>query len=220
MWACGEHTKFMKTKKKTCRSNAFTLVELLVAVTVIAVLAAALFSGLGRVRQAADKSRCMGNLRQLLAATVSCAMESGGKFPDMEGKKGPWMQDVLWPYLFGGGKTEAIAIKSTCFCCPAAQKNSTQAWMKNGVQYRYNSFTAPNKMPRGSYSEAVVLFDKQWGDWAPENWSHQPGPGAVVNIGYADGHIVAMPYAEYHEICGWGGSVESFCPIYQKGWKE
>ena len=92
--------------------------------------------------------------------------------------------------------------------------------MKDGVQYRYNSFTAPGKTPLYDWSQAVVIFDKHWGDWPVNVWSHFPGAQAKVNVGYADGHVAAMSYADYHKVCGWGGSVENYCPIYQKGWKE
>ena len=203
-------------------SNAgFTLVELLVTLAIVAVLAtlSLLLTRLAMAR--ADHAKCLGNLQQILTATVVASTDSNGKFPVMELTNGPWMQDVLWPYLNGDAtKPSNVLVTRSVFTCPAAQKNPKQKWLKDGVQYRYNSFTAPNKIPVVDYSTAVVIFDKQWGDWRPTDWSHFPGPNPTVNIGYADGHIAATPYAQYHKLCSWGGSVESYCPIYQKGWKE
>jgi hypothetical protein len=41
-----------------------------------------------------------------------------------------------------------------------------------------------------------------------------------VNIGYADGSVAELSHVEYNAVCAWGGAVESYCPIYQKGWRE
>ncbi len=206
-------------KRPVC--PGFTLVELLVVILIVAVLAAistvAVRGGVAR----ADHAKCLSNVKQLVAATVLASTDLNGRFPDMEGQSGPWMQDVLWPYLSGDStKPTKVPVANTVYTCPAAQKNKQQKWMKDGVQYRYNSFTAPGKTPLYDWSQAVVIFDKQWGDWPVNVWSHFPGAKARVNIGYADGHVAAMSYEEYHKVCGWGGSVENYCPIYQKGWKE
>jgi len=50
-------------------SRAFTLVELLVSIAVIAILAAMLLPALSQSRQSAWRARCTGNLRQLGMAT-------------------------------------------------------------------------------------------------------------------------------------------------------
>lgn len=199
----------------------FTLVELLVVILIIAALAAISIVVVKGGVAKADHSKCLANVKQLVAATVLASTDLNGRFPEMEGQSGPWMQDVLWPYVSGEvDKPIKVPVANSIYTCPAAQKNPRQKWMKNGVQYRYNSFTAPGKTPLYDWSQAVVIFDKHWGDWPVNVWSHFPGPQAKVNIGYADGHVAAMSYEDYHKLCGWGGSVESYCPIYQKGWKE
>ncbi|MDQ3624947.1 MAG: DUF1559 domain-containing protein [Verrucomicrobiota bacterium] len=47
------------------RRRAFTLIELLVVIAIIAVLAALIFPVYGRVRSAADSTKCTSNLRQI-----------------------------------------------------------------------------------------------------------------------------------------------------------
>ena len=210
-----------KNPTRSARNAGFTLVELLVTLVLIAILSTlGMVLARGTIARA-DHAKCLSNLQQILTATILASTDLNGKFPVMEMTNGPWMQDVLWPYLNGDAtKPSNVLVVHSVYTCPAAQKNPSQKWLKDGVQYRYNSFTAPNKIPVVDYSTAVVIFDKQWGDWPSTAWSHFPGSNPTVNIGYADGHIAATPYAQYHKLCSWGGSVESYCPIYQKGWKE
>ena len=50
------------------RSQAFTLIELLTVIAIIAVLAGLTMAGLGTMRQRAQSTQCLSNLRQLYAA--------------------------------------------------------------------------------------------------------------------------------------------------------
>ena len=67
---------------KSPRNNrAFTLVELLISVTLLVILAALALSGVQMARKRAETSKCINNLRQLGVALHLFAAENNGKIP-------------------------------------------------------------------------------------------------------------------------------------------
>jgi prepilin-type processing-associated H-X9-DG protein/prepilin-type N-terminal cleavage/methylation domain-containing protein len=70
-----------RPKQPTGRPAAFTLVELLVVIGIIAVLISILLPALGRAREAAQNVKCMSNLRQLGQAFHLYASSSKGWLP-------------------------------------------------------------------------------------------------------------------------------------------
>jgi prepilin-type N-terminal cleavage/methylation domain-containing protein len=71
----------MKTYSCTYTSRGFTLIELLVVVAVIATLAAMLLPAIKLVQEAAQKTLCQSNLRQIGAAGVAYTTDSDGALP-------------------------------------------------------------------------------------------------------------------------------------------
>lgn len=62
------------------RTRAFTLVELLAVIAIIAVLATLSLGAINTARARADAAKCVGNLRQLAAASLTYLADSGGQY--------------------------------------------------------------------------------------------------------------------------------------------
>ncbi len=104
---------------KTTNRYGFTLIELLTVIAIIAILAALLFPVFSRAKEAAKKTQCISNLRQIGAGIALYEEDADGVFPhalDASDKFDPqiWAQfpdfqalipsmpfltDVLQPYI-------------------------------------------------------------------------------------------------------------------------
>lgn len=81
-----------------CLKHAFTLVELLVVMAIIAILIGILLPALGGAREAARQSRCLSNLKQFGLVAEMYASDHDGRLPmppehgDLTGSLEPWSQ--------------------------------------------------------------------------------------------------------------------------------
>ena len=85
---------------------AFTLVELLVVIGIIAVMISILLPTLGRARESARQAKCLNNMRQISVATVSFAGEHKSWMP---GRAGSGITKFNSSGGIGGGGTPADA---------------------------------------------------------------------------------------------------------------
>jgi len=164
---------------KHVQKDAFTLVELLVVISVIAVLMAILMPALQRVKEQAKKVICRSNQKQIGMAMSMYQEDNNGKFPSSYEGARPvkvyYGLDMLRDYL-GLSKEEQLALATggaiKVLTCPA-DKGAFGGWLtKNGVtrtptywqtegrSYRFNSDACGRSSPTAA-STGRSLWDKK-----------------------------------------------------------
>ena len=139
--------------------RAFTLVELLVVISIIAILAAILFPVFARAREKARQTTCASNLKGFTTAILMYSSDNDAMMPlaitgsDQVGpvpaKANNWAEfgvhAEIMPYVKSqgvfqcpsdNGFTSGSAPKSGGWILPSA---STKIWEANGTSYKFNS---------------------------------------------------------------------------------
>ena len=182
-------------------TNAFTLVELLVVIAIIAALIALLLPVLNKARDAAKRTMCLSNLRQLSLGLASYTNENNGYYPAYQkyNYKFMWAQAVfgqlnhLDPQSLTPSNTLGYANPynpRSMYICPVDFKPWAVASWNGGTDPAYNTPSYQNIVIATSYAcnEFLLPFwdkDKTTGVF---HWSNTAGtyPGGQKLTSHRD----------------------------------
>lgn len=210
---------------RTATRSAFTLIEVLVVVAIIALLISILLPALGAARQQTFSTVCNSNVRQQIVAAQLYASNHRDMLPVVKNfewerytytelETANYVQDAMIRYVGGRQGTVTTSTGSAgntvpfskVFRCPAVDRDPKVDWLAPADQnhYRYNTHKAivhATKAGRVTSSvrcnsRAVLFYDVAFADWPERDFPHK-GARAYLNVGYMDGHSSSVFAKEY-----------------------
>ena len=165
--------------------RAFTLIDLLVVIAIIAILAALLLPVLSSAKLASLKARCSSNMKQLTLAAIMYQQDNGPI--GYGGTAGLWLTTLINHY----SKENALRL------CPAAQQplDLAAAGTQQGTAanaWAWQAAVNPNSTNIGSYAVNGWLYDTRGND-PPTQWVPDDPSGSYFHNDTAIKHPTTTP---------------------------
>lgn len=206
--------------------KGFTLIELLVVIAIIAILAAILFPVFLKAKESSNRTKCLGNCRQIGVALQVYLDDSNGRYPCCYyAASEPAPGYEAYRYTFWMMMLRTYVKSRSIYRCPASADKwcitySPDEYKKyfDGANYGINeylvheaaaahqgkSFTKQSSLPRPSktllISDCAVIMVMDWDGaiWRIK-WADKGGKAirhTMTQIVYADCHAGTMKFDE------------------------
>lgn len=176
----------------SCRTRrGFTLVELLVVITIMGILMGLLLVATSNSREAARREKCMQQQEQIALAILQYETKHG-HYPGYASDEGSWMGAIV-PYIRNDISADACAYLSLAVCpsdepqdrvgCPTSyvvncgmEDAGQQDWKSNGVFFNHTAATvektdASYVHAHDGISNTLLLSENiQAWDWPQSQW--------------------------------------------------
>jgi prepilin-type N-terminal cleavage/methylation domain-containing protein/prepilin-type processing-associated H-X9-DG protein len=200
------------------KARAFTLLELLVVMTIIAILTGLVFGVMGPVNAMRDQTRSMSNLRQWGVALAAYAADNDGFIP----RRGQGVQPVaqltrpedwfnaLPPYLGSQGYGALVAAgrrpkagDNSIFVRPGAKDPGGTAFLSYGMNMNLSpwNLSLATKLSQIASPAITVFLAETPGQYASTYPSTQP-------------YSCQAPYRKQGDVLFLDGHVNSFSAVY------
>ncbi len=183
-------------------ADAFSLIELLLAILLIIILAFLLTGATMRVRDTAERTACVNHLRTFAHAILADAAEQNHTFLHPGYEKG--VNPSLWNYILHNRNQLPFEVQRRLYC-PALRRSALlmggipeSEWVAvghlNTVGYSYNFWLARKRQPSLTQpAKTMLLLEGNLG--VPVAYGKLPRDRyayrhrSMMNIAYCDGHV-------------------------------
>jgi prepilin-type N-terminal cleavage/methylation domain-containing protein len=207
------------------RYRAFTLVELLVVVGILAVVMSILIPTVGKARKQAYTVRCMGNQRQLIAATLMYTRDNDDLLPNtgwghggarnwlyndgvaMTGKQSEVQGGQLWKYL---NTANVYHCPQDHGPWPTGSSNNLTSYCLNGAATAYSGNSGVGLNILRFHPNDVLFWEfamTKSGTNGGNDGTNYPSEGVTARhkhgtvVSHIDGHVDVIMAEEFNKLC-------------------
>ncbi len=187
-------------------ARAFTLVELLIVIAVVAILIALVFPIFNRMSKRGADAACLNNLRILGYGMFAAVAENNGRFPLIvpnPSSAGRQWDAQIAPYLdINLSQNKNIR---TPFVCPAAKvfSGNPDIGLSRNLSYGYNTRVGNDVLGSGrpaviqEPSKLILIADRELTEGSNESYVTLAGANSAIFIADSASRYAVLPYERH-----------------------